>query len=245
MKALTIGLIAVGLVLLAGFGFVYSGIFNVAADEPHWSITLRVMEATREHSIASRARKVGIPPTLADPQRIATGAEEYEEMCTGCHLAPGMQESEIRAGLYPKPPNLAQHGNRRSPAEAFWIIKHGLKMTGMPAWGMTHDDQTIWSMVAFLQRLPELPHAQYKELIAQARASGHKHGGEESGHSHEDGTEDEKAEGHSQGETENAQEPQAPAAHPGAGEQPKGLEDSPSTSRKPHNAPFHPSGASR
>jgi len=245
MKALTIGLIAVGLVLLAGFGFVYSGIFNVAADEPHWGITLGIMEATREHSIASRARKIEAPPALEDPQRIAAGAVEYDEMCTGCHLAPGMQESEIRAGLYPKPPNLAQHGNHRSPAEAFWIIKHGLKMTGMPAWGVTHDDQTIWSMVAFLQRLPELPPAQYKELIAQARASGHKHGGEESGHAHE-GTEDEKAEeGHSHGDAEHVQEPQAPVAHPRAGERPKGPEDSASQPRKPHDAPVHPSGASR
>lgn len=65
-----------------------------------------------------------------------------------------MEESAARTGLYPQPPNLAQH--RVAPGTAFWVIKHGLKMTGMPAWGETHDDASIWSIVAFLQRRPDL-----------------------------------------------------------------------------------------
>ena len=107
-------------------------------------------------------------------------------MCTGCHLAPGMRDTEMRVGLYPKPPNLSEHGVHRKPAEAFWVIKHGLKMTGMPAWGATHDDQRIWSLVAFLQKLPELSASQYKEMVAEEGGSGHTHDHEESSPSHSD-----------------------------------------------------------
>jgi mono/diheme cytochrome c family protein len=173
VKAVAIGIL---IVFALALGFVYGGVFNVAADEPHWGVTLAIMEATREKSIVVRARSVGAPPALGDPQRIAAGAQEYAEMCTGCHLAPGMKDTELRAGLYPKPPNLAEHAAHRKPAEAFWIIKHGLKMTGMPAWGVTHDDMRIWSMVAFLQKLPELSAAEYKSLVAEKAGEGHTHG---------------------------------------------------------------------
>ena len=183
MKKLTLPLIVIAASLVVGLTFVYAGIFSVAADEPHWSLTHRLIEATRERSIAIRARDVE-PIALDDPALLAMGAEHYAEMCTGCHLAPGMKNTEIRAGLYPQPPNLVEHGAHRSAAESFWIIKHGLKMTGMPAWGVTHDDRSIWGMVAFLQKLPELSPPQYEELVAQGRSSGHAHDGEESGHSH-------------------------------------------------------------
>jgi len=87
-------------------------------------------------------------------------------MCTGCHLAPGMGDSEIRPGLYPQPPNLSQEPV--DPSEAFWVIKHGIKMSAMPAWGRTHDDATIWDMVAFVQQLPHLTPAQYRDIVARA-----------------------------------------------------------------------------
>jgi hypothetical protein len=100
-------------------------------------------------------------------------------MCTECHLAPGRLDSEIRPGLYPQPPNLSQV--RIDPKDAFWVIKHGIKMSAMPAWGGSHDDATIWSMVAFLQKLPDLTPAQYQDIVARAPPDedmdgGHSHG---------------------------------------------------------------------
>ncbi len=176
MKKLTLPLIVIAAALVVGLGFVYAGIFNVAADEPHWSLTHHLIEATRERSIAIRARDIE-PIALDDPALLAMGAEHYAEMCTGCHLAPGMKDTEIRAGLYPQPPNLVEHGAHRSDAETFWIIKHGLKMSGMPAWGVTHDDRSIWGMVAFLRQLPELDPEEYQAAVAASE--GHSHGGGE------------------------------------------------------------------
>jgi len=108
-------------------------------------------------------------------------------MCAGCHLKPGKTESDFTLGLYPAPPNLTLTGDRHGHEHAgdtdnddeaikrqFWIIKHGIKASGMPAWGPGHDDQRIWNMVAFLQRLPELSPQQYQILTARgADDAGH------------------------------------------------------------------------
>jgi mono/diheme cytochrome c family protein len=178
MKVLITALVVAAAALAAGAVGVYAGLYNVAADEPHWGITERIMSATRDRSVAARARGVGAPPALDDPELLAMGAEHYAEMCTGCHLAPGLQDSEMSAGLYPRPPKLAEHTSRRSSEETFWIIKHGVKMSGMPAWGVTHDDQSIWGMVALVRKLPELSVAEYEALVGRGRSAGHGHGGE-------------------------------------------------------------------
>lgn len=162
-----IALVLIGIV--AGAGFVYSGIYNIASDEPHWSLARKAIEILRERSIRARTQDIKVPD-LDDPKMIAAGAEHYSEMCVGCHLAPGVKDTEIRAGLYPKPHNLTEHGHSDA-ARQFWIIKHGVKMTGMPAWGTTHDDNSIWGLVAFVQKLPELSQAEYQALAG--RGDGH------------------------------------------------------------------------
>ena len=153
-------------VLVVGVGvFVYSGIYNIGADSPHTRPMLLLMQLVRDRSIERHARDLSVP-SLDDPALILKGAGQYAAMCTGCHLAPGMANSEIRPGLYPQPPNLSRHPV--DPRAAFWVIKHGIKMSAMPAWGGSHDDATIWSMVAFLQKLPGMTPAQYKDIVARA-----------------------------------------------------------------------------
>jgi len=188
---------AIVAVVLAVLG-VYSGLFNVAADEPHWALTHRIIETLRERSIESRSNDIKVAANLEDPKLIASGAGEYAEMCTGCHLAPGMEDTEMRTGLYPKPPNLAEDGAQRSAAQQFWIIKHGLKMSGMPAWGLTHDDERIWSMVAFVRKLPKLTPASYHELIEAS--GGHHHEGMEGEHSEAEGSEEKATHDHTDSE---------------------------------------------
>jgi mono/diheme cytochrome c family protein len=160
-------------------GWVYSGQYNVAADAPHWDVTTRVLATVRERSIEARAVDLNMP-NLADPALIALGAEHYAGMCTGCHLAPGVGDNEMRQGLYPQPPNLSQPRDR-SPAQSFWIIKHGLKMSGMPAWGVTHDDEAIWGLVAFLQQLPTMDAAAYAALTLYKGEAVHDHDAHEHG----------------------------------------------------------------
>jgi len=151
----------------AGAIAVYAGLYNVAADIPHTQPVYWLLQTARERSIAVRATDITVPSDIDDTRRIGSGAGQYAEMCAGCHLAPGMKRTEIARGLYPRAPELSRK-RQSTPAEDFWVVKHGLKMTGMPAWGVTHDDEILWDVVAFLQKLPELSPDQYRSLVKSA-----------------------------------------------------------------------------
>jgi mono/diheme cytochrome c family protein len=185
LKVPTIVALATVAGILGGVAFIYSGAYDAGADQPHGGLVFFLAQTARERSIAVRSKDIKVP-NLADPKAIAAGASEYAEMCTGCHLAPGMEDNEMRPGLYPYPPKLADHprADERDPlaanataARQFWIVKHGIKMSAMPAWGKTHDDPTIWAIVAFLQELPTLTPEQYREMTRESEsaheASGH------------------------------------------------------------------------
>jgi mono/diheme cytochrome c family protein len=146
---------------------VYFGAYNFAADVPHTQPIYWLLETARERSIEVRSEGIAVPDDLSDPKRIQLGAGQYAEMCAGCHLAPGMKRTEIARGLYPRAPELRRVTDL-GPAEAFWVVKHGIKMTGMPAWGVTHDDEMLWDVVAFLQKLPDLTPEQYRALVESA-----------------------------------------------------------------------------
>ncbi|HET7675538.1 MAG TPA: cytochrome c [Gammaproteobacteria bacterium] len=171
----------IGIVLIIGgfLAYIYSGGFDVAAtrDNPGWIDW--IISTTREHSIEARVASVKVPAdiNLSDPAMVAEGAKHYKAMCEVCHLAPGQSDSETRAGLNPRPPNLPKIAQYIEPNEAFWIIKNGIRMTAMPAWGPTHSDQKIWAIVAFVKALPQIDAARYRMLTAGAEEMEmHEHG---------------------------------------------------------------------
>ncbi|TZF90678.1 c-type cytochrome [Cognatilysobacter lacus] len=165
VRAFLLGVVLTLAVLAVGaFAFTGAGVYPIGADVPHTPLTLRMVERLRDASTERASKSVQVPTDLDDPARVAAGAREYAEECTGCHLAPGRTESELRAGLYPQPPNLAEDG-MDNDAEAFWIIKHGIKMSAMPAWGRTHDDKRIWALVAFVRKMPKVSPAQYQAMV--------------------------------------------------------------------------------
>jgi len=162
-------IVASALLVLVGVAaiWIYAGLYNIAADVPHPQPVYWLLETIGDRSVAARARDVVVPKNLNDPSRISRGAGQYADMCSGCHLAPGMKRTEISRGLYPRAPEL-RHKTDLTPAEQFWIVKHGVKMTGMPAWGVTHDDELLWDVVAFVRKLPELTPDQYESLVKNA-----------------------------------------------------------------------------
>jgi mono/diheme cytochrome c family protein len=133
------------LLVIATTVAIYVGLYNIAADVPHTQPVYWLLETLRGRSVATRSREIVVPNDLNDPNRISKGAGEYAEMCSGCHLAPGMERTEISRGLYPRAPELRRKTDL-TPAEQFWIVKHGVKMTGMPAWGVTHNDELLWDV---------------------------------------------------------------------------------------------------
>lgn len=160
-------------ILLTGWAGVRTGLVNVGADEPHWPATAALLEWVRDGSVAARSAVLEAPD-LADLALIRDGAGHYGSMCEGCHLAPGIADTELRAGLNPRPPALAEPGRDRTAAADFWIVKHGLRMTGMPAWGASHDDRGLWALVAFVRQLPAMSGDDYRVMTGRAaREPGH------------------------------------------------------------------------
>jgi len=148
MKNLVVAVVVLlGITLLAGLGFIYSGIFNVAATSKDSALVSWILMTTRENSIERRSEGVIVPDeaSLNTPEALADGFEHYNEMCVVCHGAPGVDAGEAREGLNPQPPLLAKLTDLKddSLGEIFWVIKNGIKMTAMPAWGPTHNDEKI------------------------------------------------------------------------------------------------------
>ena len=96
-------LVAVALLVLiaAAAGGIYAGLYDIAADVPHTHPVYWLLETMRDRSVEARARDIVVPNDLKDPNRISRGAGQYADMCSGCHLAPGMKRTEISQGLYP------------------------------------------------------------------------------------------------------------------------------------------------
>jgi mono/diheme cytochrome c family protein len=166
----TIGVTVAATLSACGAGaavFVASGIYNIGADDHHTKPVFAIIEALRERSIEARARTLTVP-NLEDGARIREGAQYYAAHCPVCHLAPDMEASEIRRGMYPHPPNLVQEGVSDA-REAFWIVKHGIKMSAMPTWSKTLDDDDIWDVVAFLRKVPDMTPESYKQLTSGDR----------------------------------------------------------------------------
>ena len=174
-------LAGLGVAVVAVFLAWEAGVANFAADVPHAPLVTSAIEWLRDKSIARAAGEVAVPADLTSPERIRRGAGNYAAMCASCHLSPGEADSEIRKGLYPQPPNLAQPGPRVSTAVSidarrFWVIKHGIKGSGMPAWALGGmGDDAIWDLTAFLAVLPGLDATAYRQQVA--RSDGHSHEG--------------------------------------------------------------------
>lgn len=193
MKALLKAVAGLLLITVIVAGYVIStGLYNIAANEKHWTITEKLIEWVRNNSIAARANLLEVP-VMEETKYLTAGATHYDAMCVICHLAPGRAPTELSQGLYPQAPvfyqrkSLADTDAIKTQAKAyFWVIKNGIKMTAMPAWGLTHDDQTIWAIAFFVQQIGDMSADQYRNLISKHDGSDnheHKHGHDQS-HSH-------------------------------------------------------------
>ena len=198
--------IVLGALLIGAIGFAYSGIYDVAASTPHSGLVNWYLSTVSHSSIERHAREVSVPD-LTKERLIRAGINDFDAMCADCHGAPGRQPSATGLGLNPQAPDLAESAQHMNAAELFWVTKNGIRMTGMPAWGVTHEDDAIWPVVAFLQTLPDLTGERYLELLASAQGVGHHaapdehdHGDSEAAaHAGEDSAEEDQIEQHDDG----------------------------------------------
>jgi|SRR5436190_23729418 mono/diheme cytochrome c family protein len=152
-----VGLIAVACAALV---IMYTGSYNVAANVSDNPIVDWYLSNTMIHSVVSRAKSVQAPAQFSD-QQAAAGFKIYSETCKHCHGAPGRDPADIAKGLNPEAPDLSDAVSDMTPGQMFWIIKNGIKMSGMASYGKVHNDDEIWNVVAFVQRLPKMTPEEY------------------------------------------------------------------------------------
>lgn len=160
-----------GAAVLLGLLYVAVGGFNVSAAIPHRPLAYWITKTMMTRSVKLRAQGVVAPATFSQAQVLA-GFRIYDARCVGCHGAPNIGARDPGAqGMTPIPPYLVAASRDWSPPELYWIIRNGVKLTGMPAWDRECTDPEIWQLVAFLEALPRMNSTAYRDLRAAASAS--------------------------------------------------------------------------
>jgi len=155
-------IVALGGGVLGG-AFVLSGVYNVAASREHFDVVNALIRLTLSRSVATRSMGIG-PPDLTDERLARLGARHFAVGCAPCHASPAGSQSPVVAEMYPAPPPLTHAAEEWETEELFWIVKHGLKFTGMPSWPALQRDDEVWALVAFLERLPEADAEDYAAM---------------------------------------------------------------------------------
>ena len=164
-----IGALAIVFAIGAAVYF-FGGFYSVAATEEIAPVAW-VLVHVRQASIDRHAAE-GPPMSLDDPALVRAGAHAFvTRSCMNCHGAPGVKWAKFTEGMQPYPPDLKEIVNDREPRQLFWVIKNGIKMTAMPSFGAIGvPDQEIWSIVAFLKKLPTVSEEDFKTWSAPAGA---------------------------------------------------------------------------
>jgi cytochrome c553 len=158
--------------LLGIYGFVQTGIYNVAATVEDGPLVTWLLHTTMEKSVERRAQNIEVPD-INNNELIMAGMSDYVGMCAQCHGEPDKPSSILAQGLNPTPPDLEYLTGAGTAAEMFWTIKNGIRMTGMAAFGKTHADDEIWPVVAFLQSAKNITSAEYNRMKIEAESYGH------------------------------------------------------------------------
>ena len=160
--------ILVGLAALAAIGgawFIYRGYYDISAVEQHTAPVYRLLNVAMRQSVARRARDIPVPP-LDDQAKIAAGFRLFRAHCVQCHGAPGVAPEAFALGMTPSAANLALTvGEWNDAASLYWVVRYGIKMSGMPAWEFRLADDELWAIVAFMNRLPALSPESYRRMV--------------------------------------------------------------------------------
>jgi mono/diheme cytochrome c family protein len=163
------------LVAAGAAAIVYTGSFNTSAEIPPSKMEKTLATFALNKSVARRApnRKNPLPAT---PETLRGGLAHFRENCVVCHGAPGVDPGEIGQGLNPGAPDLTlPRVQGRSDGQLYWIVDEGIRMSGMPAFGVTHGENELWQIVAFLRHLPEITDAEKAQLQGEKEEAEHHH----------------------------------------------------------------------
>jgi cytochrome c553 len=150
--------------LIADAVVLFGGLYNVAASSPHWPPVTMLIEFAVQRSVSTYSLAIDAVPILDDRDRQVLGARHFERQCASCHGSPSSPPAALSRNMLPAPPGLTSAVGKWTDRELFWIVEHGLKFTGMPAWTTQDRADEVWSMVAFLRILPDLDADAYRAI---------------------------------------------------------------------------------
>jgi mono/diheme cytochrome c family protein len=181
IKTVFLTLVGAAVVTAAcAWAYMHSGHYDVAADRPENPNIASLLSMTSDQSVTWHAQGIAAP-AITDPAMIKKGFTIYRDDCFKCHGAPGKYPTELSSGMNPVPPRLWKSTGDMAPSEVFWVIKHGIKMTGMPSWEKIHKDNAIWDIVAFVKgpfaKLTPEAYAQMDQQAARQAATEKKDAG--------------------------------------------------------------------
>jgi mono/diheme cytochrome c family protein len=165
-----IGLVLLGVVIgiaaLAGGGLAYLRSTGLSTRADAGSVEVSMARRARSFAIppAARTRQNPIPPS---PEALADGMAHYADHCATCHANDGSGKTEMGQGLFPKAPDMRLGATQQmSDGELFYVIEHGIRFTGMPAWstGTTEGEESTWRLVHFLRHLPRLTESELEAV---------------------------------------------------------------------------------
>lgn len=154
-------LIAIGVVavLLAGLAWAASRVSLSALDAPG-PIETAVATRAKRWLVARAARAEVVP--APGPQTVAAGGMRYRGLCASCHGNDGRTPTVIGRAMYPRAVDLgAARVQSWSDRELFWIVKHGIRLSGMPGFGTTLADDEIGALVAYVRTIPDTSDASH------------------------------------------------------------------------------------
>ncbi|MFK3889105.1 c-type cytochrome [Sphingomonas sp. NPDC079357] len=158
--------------VLAGLLFAWSGVFNIAASSGHWAVTEWFLHWTMRNSVKTHSFFDSPEDPIATDGGLVSAAGHFAAACASCHGAPGQRPSPVMQKAMPPAPDLAVNAREWTDGQLFYILRHGVKYSGMPAWAGAKRDDEIRRMVAFVRRLPGMTPAQYRALSGQAQGAG-------------------------------------------------------------------------
>lgn len=149
----------------AGLIFAWSGLYSVAASRGHFFFVEWLLDFGMHKSVETHAFWIAAPADLDDAGRRQLGAVHYDLWCASCHGSPADRGSAVTVRMLPPPPPLDDTARKWKPRELFWIVKNGIKYTGMPAWPAPDRADEVWSVVAFLRAMRTLDMHAYQTMV--------------------------------------------------------------------------------
>jgi thiosulfate dehydrogenase len=172
MKSFLAGVVFALIVFMAGcYWYVKKGYVDFGADRQASFLERNLGMAAVDASTDRRAPDVKNPVSPTEENLVA-GAQLYLNHCAGCHGVPSNRESQFSKSFFPVAPGFFKDTPDMPENQNFYIIEHGIRWTGMPAWNQTLSDGQVWQLVTFLSSMEKLPPAALKVFEPTAQTAG-------------------------------------------------------------------------